>query len=144
MSTVKVINVDDIVTPKSVGVTDKKGFFKSILDNPTILLRIGGVIIIIAAIIGLIINSQYDKSTTDSSTVSRDKKFPDINPEFGTNYGGAGGLDTLYDDLGGTDPLKNGRLDADINIDTEKYSCKFKVKYEGEDRKIQSTRLVRV
>ena len=140
MSTVKVINVDDIVTPKNVGVTDKKGFFKSLMDNPVILLRIGGVIIIIAAIIGLI-NSQHGKSTTDSSNVSRETDYsnidlPNINPDFGTNYGGVGGLDSLYDDLGGTDPLKNGRLDANINIDTEKYSCKFKVKYEGEDRKM--------
>jgi len=130
------VNVDDIVNQKSV--SGKKGFFKSLIDNPISLLRIGGIIIIIGAIIGLIINHQSfndNSSTIYQNTDYSNKDLPSINPGFGRNYNG-GRLDTLYDGLGGTDPLKNGKLDANINIDTEKYSCKFNVKYEGEDKKM--------
>ena len=140
MSTSKT-NIDDIVNQKIVGVSDKKGFFKYLMDNPMILIRIGGIIIIIGAIIGLIINNK-SKNTVSSPPIFQDnidysnQNLPIINPGFGTDYSGGGGLDTIYDDLGGTDPLKNGKLDANINIDTEKYSCKFNVKYEGEDKKM--------
>ena len=47
---------------------------------------------------------------------------------------GGGGLDKLYDDLGGKS-LKNGKLDATIDVDTDKCACKFNVKYEGENKK---------
>ena len=40
-------------------------------------------------------------------------------------------LDTLYDDAGGNDPLSNARLTSDINISSDKHSCKYQVIYEG-------------
>ena len=40
-------------------------------------------------------------------------------------------LDSLYDDAGGNDPLSNARLTSDINLSTDKYSCKFQLIYEG-------------
>ena len=136
MGTPKIINVDDIVNQKIVS-QNKSGFFESLMNNPINIMRIGGIIIVLGAIIGLIINSQ--SQTTDSpqdNTEFTNENLPIINPDFGTNYSGGGGIDTLYDDLGGNDPLKNGKLDANINIDTEKYSCKFNVKYEGEERRM--------
>lgn len=136
MENVKVINVDDIVNQKIVSQGNSKtpNFLDSLINNPIYLLRIGGILIIIGAIIGLIINSQSD--TSEETQDYSNENLPIINPDFGTNYSGGGGIDTLYDDLGGNDPLKEGKLDANINIDTEKYSCKFKVTYEGEDKKM--------
>ena len=40
-------------------------------------------------------------------------------------------LDSLYDDAGGNDPLSNARLTSDINLSSDKYSCKYQVIYEG-------------
>lgn len=40
-------------------------------------------------------------------------------------------LDSLYDDAGGNDPLSNARLTSDINLSTDKYSCKYQIIYEG-------------
>jgi hypothetical protein len=40
-------------------------------------------------------------------------------------------LDTIYDDAGGNDALSNARLTSDINISSDKHSCKYQVIYEG-------------
>jgi hypothetical protein len=40
-------------------------------------------------------------------------------------------LDTIYDDAGGNEALSNARLTSDINISSDKYSCKYQVVYEG-------------
>ena len=40
-------------------------------------------------------------------------------------------LDTIYDDAGGNEALSNARLTSDINISSDKYSCKYQVIYEG-------------
>ena len=45
-------------------------------------------------------------------------------------------LDTLYDDAGGNDPLSNARLTSDINISSDKYSCKYQVIYEGNKKRV--------
>ena len=44
-------------------------------------------------------------------------------------------LDTLYDDAGGNDPLSNARLTSDINISSDKYSCKYQVIYQGNNKR---------
>ena len=46
-------------------------------------------------------------------------------------FKGYSSLDSLYDDAGGNDPLSNARLTSDINISSDKYSCKYQVIYEG-------------
>ena len=48
-----------------------------------------------------------------------------------SKFKGYSSLDSLYDDAGGNDPLSNARLTSDINLSTNKYSCKFQVIYEG-------------
>ena len=48
-----------------------------------------------------------------------------------TKFKGYSSLDSLYDDAGGNDPLSNARLTSDINLSSDKYSCKFQVIYEG-------------
>ena len=48
-----------------------------------------------------------------------------------SKFKGYSSLDSLYDDAGGNDPLSNARLTSDINLSTDKYSCKFQVIYEG-------------
>ena len=53
------------------------------------------------------------------------------------SFKGYRSLDTIYDDAGGNDPLSNARLTSDINISSDKYSCKYQVIYEGnKDREI--------
>ena len=141
-SSVKVINVDDMLNGKTT-TNPSNGFFKSISNNPTNLIRVGGFFIILGAIIGLLINGQADDTSSNQGEIITEDRIsendtlpPIINPKFGTSYSGGGGLDELYEDLDGTDPLKNGKLDATIDIDTDKYSCKFNVKYEGENKKM--------
>ena len=139
---IKVINVDDMLNGQST-TNSSSDFFKSISNNPTNLIRVGGLFIILGAIIGLLINGQSDDTSsiqggiiTEDRISESDNPPPIINPKFGTSYSGGGGLDELYEDLDGTDPLKNGKLDATIDVDTDKYSCKFNVKYEGENKKM--------
>ena len=48
-----------------------------------------------------------------------------------SKFKGYSSLDSLYDDAGGNDPLSNARLTSDINLSSDKYSCKFQVIYEG-------------
>ena len=139
---IKVINVNDILNGKTT-TNSSSVFFKSINNNPINLIRVGGLFIILGAIIGLLINSQSDDTPSNQERIITEVQAsqsnsppPIINPKFGTSYSGGGDLDKLYNDLGGTDPLKNGKLDANINIDTENYSCKFNVKYEGEKKKM--------
>jgi len=48
-----------------------------------------------------------------------------------SKFKGYSSLDSLYDDAGGNDPLSNARLTSDINISSDKYSCKYQVIYEG-------------
>ena len=40
---------------------------------------------------------------------------------------GYSSLDKLYDEAGGNDPLSNARLTSDINLSSDKQSCKFQV-----------------
>lgn len=51
------------------------------------------------------------------------------------SFEGDRSLDTLYDDAGGNDPLSNSRLTSDINLSTDKYSCKFQIIYEGNNKR---------
>jgi len=51
------------------------------------------------------------------------------------SFEGDRSLDTIYDDAGGNDPLSNGRLTSDINLSTDKYSCKFQILYEGNNKR---------
>ena len=51
------------------------------------------------------------------------------------SFEGDRSLDTLYDDAGGNDPLSNSRLTSDINLSTDKYSCKFQILYEGNNKR---------
>ena len=147
---VKIMNVNSIRGSSVSSGNSSDSNILNYIKNPTILLRAGGIFIILGAIIGLIITSRYhetpttDTPTTDISTTDtteRDETSDSVasnrilNPKFGLNYKGITGFNEIYSDLGGTDPLKNGTLDANINIDTERYSCKFNVKYEGENKK---------
>jgi len=50
-------------------------------------------------------------------------------------YKGNRSLDTIYDDASGNDPLSNARLTSDINLSTDKYSCKYQVIYEGNKKR---------
>jgi hypothetical protein len=130
---VKIIDVNKIGKPEG----GKLNMFESFKENPLSLAKIAGLIIVIGAIIGLLSDSGGGDNTPTVTTVTVDAPpAPIINPKFGTSYSSGGGLDKLYDDLGGNDPLKNGKLDATINVDTDKYSCKFNVKYEGENKKM--------
>ena len=130
---VKIIDVNKIGKPEG----GKLNMFESFKENPLSLAKIAGLIIVIGAIIGLLSDSGGGDNTPTVTTVTVDPPpAPIINPKFGTSYSSGGGLDKLYDDLGGNDPLKNGKLDATINVDTDKYSCKFNVKYEGENKKM--------
>lgn len=52
-----------------------------------------------------------------------------------SSFQGYRSLDTLYDDSGGNDPLSNARLTSDINLSSDKYSCKFQVIYEGNNKR---------
>lgn len=52
-----------------------------------------------------------------------------------TKFKGYSSLDSLYDDAGGNDPLSNARLTSDINLSSDKYSCKFQVIYEGNKKR---------
>jgi hypothetical protein len=132
MNTPKVLNVNDMLKPTNQG----NGFMKSL--NPTILLRIAALIIIVGSIIG-IITYHPALDTGDSSVIQTSEenndRMPILNPQFGKDYIGGGGLDTLYDDLGGNDPLNNAKLEAKIRVDTDQYSCKFNVNYDGPDNK---------
>ena len=131
---VKIIDVIKIGKPEGGKL---KNIFESFKENPLSLAKVAGVLIVIGAIIGLLSDSGGGDNTPTVTTVTKDAPpAPIINPKFGTSYSGGGGLDKLYDDLGGTDPLKNGKLDATIDVDTDKYSCKFNVKYEGENKKM--------
>lgn len=131
---VKIIDVNKIGKP---GGGKFKNIFESFKENPLSLAKVAGVLIVIGAIIGLLSDSGGGDNTPTVTTVTKDAPpAPIINPKFGTSYSSGGGLDKLYDDLGGNDPLKNGKLDATINVDTDKYSCKFNVKYEGENKKM--------
>lgn len=109
-------------------------YIKSI-DSKTIFYIGIGIIIAVSLISILARNLSLSSSSTEDTVNTEDVSVPIINPKFGTDYSGGGGLDILYDDLGGNDPLKDGKLNALIDIDTEKYSCKFDVKYEGENKK---------
>ena len=153
---VKIMNVNSIrgssVSSRN-GLSSLDGKILNYIKNPTILLRTGGILIILGAIIGLIITSRdHDTLTTDTTTTdtpttdTTDTTETDetsdsvlskriLNPKFGLNYKGITGFNEIYSDLGGNDPLKNGTLDANINIDTERYSCKFNVKYDGRNKK---------
>jgi len=131
---VKIIDVNKIGKPEG---GKFKNIFESFKENPLSLAKVAGVLIVIGAIIGLLSDSGGGDNTPTVTTVTKDAPpAPIINPKFGTSYSSGGGLDKLYDDLGGNDPLKNGKLDATINVDTDKYSCKFNVKYEGENKKM--------
>jgi len=50
-------------------------------------------------------------------------------------FKGYSSLDSLYDEAGGNDPLSNARLTSDINLSSDKYSCKFQVIYEGNKKR---------
>ena len=52
-----------------------------------------------------------------------------------SKFKGYSSLDSLYDDAGGNDPLSNARLTSDINLSSDKYSCKFQVIYEGNKKR---------
>jgi hypothetical protein len=52
-----------------------------------------------------------------------------------SKFKGNRSLDTIYDDAGGNDPLSNARLTSDINISSDKYSCKYQVIYEGNKKR---------
>jgi hypothetical protein len=52
-----------------------------------------------------------------------------------SKFKGYSSLDSIYDDAGGNDPLSNARLTSDINLSTDKYSCKFQVIYEGNKKR---------
>ena len=119
---------------------DKSTTFQKILDylasiDSKIFFYSGIVLIIGVSLISILVRNLSSSSTEDTVN-TEDTSVPIINPKFGTDYSGGGGLDIIYDDLGGNDPLKNGKLNALIDIDTEKYSCKFDVKYEGENKKM--------
>ena len=58
-----------------------------------------------------------------------------FNKKSKKSFEGDRSLDTLYDDAGGNDPLSNGRLTSDINLSTDKYSCKFQILYEGNNKR---------
>lgn len=52
-----------------------------------------------------------------------------------SKFKGYSSLDSLYDEAGGNDPLSNARLTSDINLSSDKYSCKFQVIYEGNKKR---------
>ena len=52
-----------------------------------------------------------------------------------SKFKGYSSLDSLYDDAGGNDPLSNARLTSDINLSSDKYSCKYQVIYEGNKKR---------
>ena len=52
-----------------------------------------------------------------------------------SKFKGYSSLDSLYDDAGGNDPLSNARLTSDINLSSDKQSCKFQVVYEGNKKR---------
>ena len=51
------------------------------------------------------------------------------------SFEGYRSLDTLYDDAGGNDSLSNARLTSNINLSTDKHSCKFQILYEGNKKR---------
>ena len=93
---------------------------KSTLTNDMIL-KYGSIIS--AAVFGSIIIG-YLIYLLFTSIGSRKSKFK-----------GYSSLDSIYDDAGGNDPLSNARLTSDINLSTDKYSCKFQVIYEGNKKR---------
>lgn len=52
-----------------------------------------------------------------------------------SKFKGYSSLDSLYDDAGGNDSLSNARLTSDINLSSDKYSCKYQVIYEGNKKR---------
>lgn len=110
------------VAPTVAATVNKSSIF-SLPDDK--LLRYGSIIsavvfgsILFIYVIYLLINS----SGSDSSSDGRRSKG---------SFKGYRSLDTIYDDAGGNDPLSNARLTSDINISSDKYSCKYQVIYEG-------------
>ena len=67
-------------------------------------------------------------TSVDSSGSSGSKKS-------NRKFLGYSSLDKLYDDAGGNDPLSNARLTSDINLSSDKESCKFQVIYEGNNKR---------
>ena len=101
-------NISKINTNISKINTNKNSIF-----NTTNIIKItGGVFIIVSIIAYFINNSQKDKSTKTN--------IPIINPEFGTSYGSSGGLGKLYEELDGDKKLNNGKLQASIDLSTDK------------------------
>jgi hypothetical protein len=76
--------------------------------------------IIIGYLIYLLFTSNKDSSGSEKSN----RKFL-----------GYSSLDKLYDEAGGNDPLSNARLTSDINLSSDKQSCKFQVIYEGNKKR---------
>ena len=133
MNTPEVLTMDNKVNGNYDG-----DFMKYLNENPSIILKIAGLIIILGSIIWIITyHPSVGKNDSHVIRTSEDNnsQMPIVNPQFGKNYSGGGGLDTLYDDLGGNDPLNNAVLDAEIRVDTDQYSCKFNVKYDGPENK---------
>lgn len=124
---------------KSTENISNDGFIDYIYKNKTNLLRISALLIIIGSIIGIITyHSSLDTGESpevEQAPEENEPQLPILDPQFGTNYSGGGGLDTLYDNLGGNDPLNNATLEAEIRVDTDQYSCKFNVNYDGPDNK---------
>ena len=92
---------------------------------PVIIISCGIFIVIVVAY------HKYSSSSTDSLSDS-ELAFTDT---FGESYGGGGGLDKLYDKIGGSESLNNGNLSSQIDVDTENYSCSFDVTYQGDKKK---------
>jgi hypothetical protein len=92
---------------------------------PVIIISCGIFIVIVVAY------HKYSSSSTDPLSDS-ELAFTDT---FGESYGGGGGLDKLYDKIGGSESLNNGNLSSQIDVDTENYSCSFDVTYQGDKKK---------
>ena len=62
------------------------------------------------------------------------------NSSSNRRYPGNKGLDKIYDDAGGNDPLSDSRLISSVNISTDEHSCSYDITYRGHnDRKVQCT-----
>jgi len=91
---------------------------------PVIIISCGIFIVIVVAY------HKYSSSSTNSLSDS-ELAFTDT---FGESYDG-GGLDKLYDKIGGSESLNNGNLSSQIDVDTGNYSCSFDVTYKGDKKK---------
>tara|TARA_B110000971_G_scaffold181895_1_gene188836 strand:- start:258 stop:1478 length:1221 start_codon:yes stop_codon:yes gene_type:complete len=119
--------VGDVV-PEVAVAAPKSKYIKYIKYIPLIIAACGVFVVIMS-----LVNTSSETVSEPSVTIREGDLG--INDTFGDSYSGASGLDKVYDEIGGTDPLKNGSLSARLNVDTEIYSCDFDVTYQGENKK---------